>query len=471
MKKIINRYTIASLAILLLLGACSKNFITKAPNDSILSDAALASVSDLQTALTGAYAELRITQYYGRDFPVIGDLMADNTYVEIKNSNRYIPQYKYTVLTTDAVPGDIWPSCYTTILRVNNILDSKVTGAGIDGIRAQALALRALSYFKMVTYFAAPYTTDTSAAGVPLILHYEPFDLPARSSVGTVYAQIVSDLTTAIPLAPDFSSSVFLSKYAIEGLLAKVYLYMGNYALAQTTAADVINNSGFTLVTPANYAAFWADPGIKTTPVEVMFEVNEDVLTNNGFDDLGGIYVNGYSDIYCSDQLYNLYSATDVRTQVLIPNSTTKSGAAAVVVNKYPNAGNADRDNPKVLRLAEVYLAGAEAAARNSDNTSALNWLNTLMANRDPAFAGYTATGSALIDSIVNERRKELAFEGDRFFDMNRLGLPINRGSNPGAIPSAPLSIAYPDYRRLAPIPNSEIQANPNIATEQNPGY
>jgi hypothetical protein len=354
---------------------------------------------------------------------------------------------------------------------VNNIIDSKVTGSGAAAIQAQALALRALSYFKMVTFFGAPYTTDTSAQGVPLILHYEPFLLPTRNSVGTVYTQVVNDLKAAIPLAPNFSSSVFLSKYAIEGLLAKVYMYMGDYTDAETTAADVINNSGFSLVTPANYAAFWADPGIKTTPVEVMFEVNEDVLTNNGFDDLGGIYINGYSDIYCSSQLYNLYSATDVRTQVLIPNATTKSGAAAIAVNKYPNAGNADRDNPKVLRLAEVYLIAAESAARNNDNASALNWLNTLMANRDPAFAGYTDNGAALIADIVQERRKELAFEGDRFFDMNRLSLPINRGSNPGAIPSAPLSIGYPDSRRLAPIPNSEIQANPNIAPQQNPGY
>jgi hypothetical protein len=150
---------------------------------------------------------------------------------------------------------------------------------------------------------------------------------------------------------------------------------------------------------------------------------------------------------------------------------STKSGAAAFLVNKYPNAGASDRDNPKVLRLAEVYLVGAEAAANNADEPSALAWLNALMANRDPAFAGYSDTGPALIADIVQERRKELAFEGDRFFDMNRLGLAINRGSNPGAIPSAPPSIAYPDSKRLAPIPNAEIQANANIAKQQNPGY
>ena len=93
-----------------------------------------------------------------------------------------------------------------------------------------------------------------------------------------------------------------------------------------------------------------------------------------------------------SSQLYNLYSATDVRTQVLIADTTTKSGAAAIAVNKYPNAGSTDRDNPKVLRLAE-YTWSVRNLPRGADNASALDWLNTLMANRDPAFAGYTCAG------------------------------------------------------------------------------
>jgi hypothetical protein len=228
------------------------------------------------------------------------------------------------------------------------------------------------------------------------------------------------------------------------------------------------------LVTPANLVAFWANPGIHTDQTEVMFEIDLDVLVNNGFDNLGGIYVNGYADLYCSGQLDSLYSATDVRGQLIYPG-TTAAGAAAFVVNKYPNGENADPDNPKVIRLAEVYLAGAEAAARNGDVSSAQGWLNTLMANRDPAFAGYTDVGQALINDVILERRKELAFEGDRFFDLNRLGLPINRDQNVGALPAGPnnvnLYIPYPDQRRVAPIPYAEIQANPNIASQQNPGY
>ncbi len=75
----------------------------------------------------------------------------------------------------------------------------------------------------------------------------------------------------------------------------------------------------------------------------------------------------------------------------------------------------------------------------------------------------------------ILERRKELAFEGDRFFDMNRLKRDITRSPNAGAIQAgsanANLVIPYSSIRRVLPIPQSEIQANPNIASQQNPGY
>ncbi|MBS1914641.1 MAG: RagB/SusD family nutrient uptake outer membrane protein [Bacteroidetes bacterium] len=473
MKLLLNKSLLAFLTVAVLLQSCSKSFIQKNPNDSIPTDQALSDASALQTALNGAYSALRSVSMYGRDFPVIGDLQADNTYVEKKNSGRYLAQYNYSVVVNDAVVGEMWPAAYTAILRVNQIIDSKLTGTQVDQIKAQAYAIRALVYFKLVNIYAKPYTVDSSALGVPLVLHYDPYNLPTRSSVGTIYNQIVSDLKTAFQNAPDYANSVNLSKYAIEGLLAKAYLYMGDNADAETAAVDVINNSGFSLVSPANYNAFWQDAGIKTDQVEVMFEVDADVLNNNGFDDLGGIYINGYQDIYCSSQLYNLYSATDIRQTLLIPG-TTKSGSSAYLVNKFPNAQNPDRDNLKVIRLAEVYLIAAEAALPSNETTAKL-YLNELMAQRDPSFAGYTSTGAQLLSDIVQERRKELAFEGDRLYDMNRLQLPINRAANAGAIPAGNgdvnLSVPFPDNRRVAPIPQTELQANPNIAGQQNPGY
>lgn len=474
MKKIFHPYIIGCLLVVSALASCSKKFITKDPNSSLLVGDALSTPVLLSSALNGAYNEMGQVGVYGRDLPVIGDLMADNTYVQTKNSNRYVNQYTYGVTSEDGVVGEVWTQCYAVILRANQVIDSKLTGPDVDAIKAQALGIRALMYFKLVTYYAQPYSVDSSALGVPLVLHYDPYGQPARNTVGTVFNQIVTDLKAAMVNAPAYKNSVTLSKYAIEGLLARTYLYMGNYAAAEAAANDVITNSGFTLVDAGTLPTFWADPTVKTNQVEVMFEINQDVLVNNSFDNLGGIFVSGYADLYCSDQLYQLYSNTDARQGLIIPGKTATL-ATAWVVNKFPNGAAADPDNLKVIRLAEVYLIGAEAAARTNDNVTAQGWLNDLMANRDPAFAGYTDNGQALIDDIVLERRKELAFEGDRFFDLNRLKQQINRGQNAAAAMAGPnnqnLTIPFPDNRRAAPIPNAEIQANPNIAKQQNPGY
>jgi tetratricopeptide (TPR) repeat protein len=453
------------------LGSCSKSFVDKTPADRIVTDTTLLlnSASALQSALNGAYAEIRNVDQFGRDWPVIGDLMADNTFLETRNSGRYITQWRYKVPITDQVPQDMWAESYTGILRCNQIIDAKVTDA--PDVKAQAYAIRALLYFKMVTTWGKNYTTDPNSLGVPLVIHYDVTLEPQRATVGAVYTQIVSDLKAAFAAAPTYSSSITISKYAAEALLARVYLYMGQYADALAAANDVINKGPFGLVSYNGFISYWGNPTPNTDATETIFEVDADAVNNNGFDDLGGIYFNGYQDIYASIDLVSLYSATDVRGALLVAGKT-KSGANAYLVAKYPNTLNNDKDNIKVIRLAEVYLIAAECAARLGQNTDAQGFVNTVAQLRDPNFPGYTDTDDALVSDIATERRKELAFEGDRLFDMNRLNLTIVRASNPGAdAPGDGLTIDKADPLRLSPIPQAEILRNPNIAKQQNPGY
>jgi len=473
MKKSINRLSIIT-AIIFLLQGCTKSFLDQTPSNQILINQALTTVPLMQTALNGAYALLRSVSLYGRDLPICGDLQADNTYVEAENTGRYLDQYQYTVISTDGISQEIWQTAYTGILAANQIINDTLTADGSAPIKAQAYAIRALLYFKLVNIYARPYTDDPTALGVPIVLQYNPFALPARNTVGEVYNQIISDFKAALPDAPAYSSSVTLSQYAIEALLARAYLYEGDNADAKAAAVDVINNSGFKLVSRNNLVAFWKNPANQTNQVEVMFEIDADGVNNNGFDDLGGMYINGYDDIYCSYQLYDLYNSTDVRSKLLL-SGYTKGGYPAIVVNKFPNAENpSDRDNLKVIRLAEVYLIAAEASLPGNESDAKL-YLNDLMAQRDPSLV-YSSTGAQLLSDIVQERRKELAFEGDRLYDLNRLKLPVDRADNgPGALPAGlnniNLYIPYSDYRRISPIPDVEIQANPNIAKQQNPGY
>ena len=458
----------------MLLGSCSKSFIERTPYGSVSPDVELSSTSGLKNALDGLYGNLRRINLYGRDFPIMGDLMADNTFVEARNSGRYLSIYNYSFTVADQQFGEIWQSGYQAITNANRIIDATVTGSDADAIKAQAYGVRALLYFKLVNIYAKPYTDDPNALGVPLVLHYSPYDLPGRAKVGEVYNQIVADLKQAFQTAPDYTSSATLSKYAIEGLLAKVYLYMGNNALAKSSAIDVINKSGIDLLTYDGYLPYWADPASSSDQEETLFEIDVDVINNNGFDDYAGMYIFGYDDIYPSRQLVSLYSNTDIRSAILVPG-TTKGGANAFINVKFQNAQNtADRDNIKVLRMSEVYLIAAEASLPG-DEVTARKYLNALVAERDPAFPGYLSTGTTLLNDIVQERRKELAFEGDRFYDLNRLKRPVVRLSNSGAISAGTgnvnLTIPYPDNRRVGPIPQTEVQANPTIAGQQNPGY
>ncbi len=462
-------YIICIVAIVSLATSCSKDFTKRNPYDSISEGDALTDEASLSAALNGVYSTLRSSNLFGRDLLIIGDLQADNTFIETKNSGRYLPQFQYNATIASAVPSEIWSNAYTAILRANRIIDADVSGAGVAAIKAQAYALRALMYFKLVNIYARPYTDNPSGSGVPLILHYDPYNLPQRNTVQEVYTQIISDYNTALTNAGDYTSSVFLSNYAIEGLLANAYFYMNDMQKAKDAAVDVINNSDFTLVSLNSYRSYWNNSAPRTDAVETLFEVDADVVNNNGFDDIGAIYENGYQDIYASMQLYNLYNATDVRTSVVIQGET-KNGADAILVDKYPNSQSDDRDNLKVMRLSEVYLIAAEASARLGDQADALLYLNDLMAKRDPSLT-YTASGDQLVDNIILERRKELAFEGNRLYDLNRLMLPVERVSNVGSLPPGMLSIPYSDIRRIAPIPQDEIQANPNLATQQNPGY
>jgi hypothetical protein len=477
MKKI-SIYTMALSS--LMLGSCGKDFLKRVPATQIATSEAFQTANDVQSALNGVYANMRGDALYGRDWPIIGDVMSDNAYIEVRNSGRYLPQWQYTVTVTDATVSEDWSGAYNAILECNNIIDAKISGlsatdqATVTQLTAQAYALRGLLYLNLVNFYATPYTKDSSAMGVPLILHYDPFLYPARNSVGEIFTQIVSDLKAGLANAPAYVNSITLSKYSIEGLLARAYMFMGDYTDAETAAVDVINSSGFTLVSPANWLSFWQNSAVQTDATEVMFEIDCNILENNSTGDLGGFYFEGYQDAYCSQQLYSLYTPTDVRRSV-IDSGFTKSGAAAFVVEKFPNYNNADKDNLKVIRLADVYLMAAEAAVTSSP-TTAQGYLNSLRGQRDPAAPLVTATGAALLDTIILERRKELAFEGDRLWTLQRLGWDVDRGgNNPGALPAGPsnvnLTVPFTDYRRLAPIPESETQVNPNIAPQQNPGY
>ncbi|HKC36871.1 MAG TPA: RagB/SusD family nutrient uptake outer membrane protein [Chitinophagaceae bacterium] len=467
MRNIIKYKLVAVIAIAtIVLPACKKDFLDKLPPTSLTPELALATEADLQTALMGTYAGLRATDFFGRTVPVFGDLNADNAYVSLTNSGRYTLFNTNNFTVADGNVVGMWRGAYTAILRANNIINSKVaSNANVSQYRGEAYAIRALCYWYLVRYFAKPYTDDPNALGVPIVLEYDPQLKPARSTVTEVHNLIIADLTQAYTLMTLFTNSTQFSKYAAKGLQAKVYLSMGDKTNAKTAALDVINNSGFTVVSAASDSIYWQGLTPRTDKVETLFEVSSNSTANNGFDALANIYNQaGYGDLLCADDLYALYSATDVRKKLL--TTGTRGGLPAVFANiKYPGTFGGEISDTKILRLSDIYLIAAEASLPG-DEVGALTYVNYITSRRSAT--AIASTGAQLFEDIITERRKELAFEGDRYLDMQRLKRNIVRSAN---YPPSALSILYTNFRRLFPIPQAELDANPSIRGQQNTGW
>lgn len=454
--------TFLAVLTVLLMSGCSKSFLDQRPSTGIATPDAFKTPADMQAALTGAYAQL--LALYGEPMMVVGDLLGDNTFVSAANSGIFNQFNGYSFTANVAYTNVIWSNAYKAILAANNIIDASLTGGDvISQYKGEAYAIRGLAYFNLVRLYGKAYTVDPAAPGVPLSLHYNPNALPARNTVAEVYTQIVADFNAAFSLMKAYNGTATFSRYAALALLAKVELYRGNYTAAYENALKVINESGFGLLQRSDVSAYWAatTPQDNTTQTETFFEVVSTAINYSPIGELALDYDQGPSssgEILTRKSLYDLYGAADVRKSLITVGARNRPGGEnpAWFVNKY-TAVSGDYNDKKVIRMSDVYLIAAEAAWRKGQTGEAQTYLNALVQQRDPALQ-YTETGDALLSAIITERRKELAFEGDRFFDLNRLNLPLLRTPeySSGNIPAG-------DRRRLMPIPQNEINANPNI--------
>ena len=465
MKRITIKNMIVTTVLFLSLASCEKSFLELQPPTSLTPEFALATEADLQVALRGAYAGLKNTALYGRSLPVLGDIMADNTYQSTQNTNRYTSYNLYNYLVTDGDVAGLWNASYTVILRANNIINSPIAdNANIQQIKGEAYAIRALAYFNLVRYFASPYTVDPSKLGVPIIATYQADLKPERAKIADVYSLINKDLDKAYTLMTKFTNSSQFSKYSAKALQAKVYITMGDKTNAKTAALDVITNSGFTAISAAAHNGYWAGVAPRTDKVETLLEISFDAVANNAFDALAYIYLQSgnYGDMLCSSELYDLYETNDIRKSLYATG--TRGGLASVFVNKFTSFSG-DHTDTKVIRMSEMYLIAAEASYP-SNTADALKYVNEVTSRRGAT--AIASSGSALLEDIITERRKELAFEGERYLDMQRLQRNIVRSKN---YPASALSIEFTNYRRIMPIPQGELDANPNIKSQQNPGW
>jgi len=453
--------------------SCSEEFLELTPYQSVADTEAIQNLDDYKSSITGVYNVLTSSNYYGRYFMLIPDVMADDV-KQNAQANRVRDYAEYIAQVDDAQARDIFTLLYSGINACNNIINADVTvPAGVkdqqDHMIGEAYALRGLMHFDLVRLYAQHYTFTPGGShlGVPIVLSFDPTALPNRNTVNEVYDQVIADMTKAISMMqstpyPSASSKVTLSSTAVKAFLSRVYLYKEDWVNAEAMATDVIASGSYSLVANADYDNIW----LTKNSSESILELYADPSDNNGSDALGGMYLKtGYGDYLPSNDVVSLFPAGDARLSRFVVDAALTAEFAPFRMEKYSSV--IGDDNMKVMRIAEVYLIRAEARAEQggAKETGAQADVTLVRQRGLPAAPPVTATGQALKDEIALERRVELCFEGHRLWDLTRKKQDVIRTQCTADI----CTITYPNDRFVLPIPQAEIFVNSNI--EQNPGY
>ena len=436
-----------------------------------------------QNGVDGVYSQF--FNYYAAEsgYQGIPDILADNVILAStgRRSNEIFYDWDYVPSTGGAV-AIFWSEAYEAINAANLVIgqiDNLPEGEIKDNILGQALAARAIAHFDLVRLYAKIPTSSADAAsslGIPYIKVEDgdtgdPLAQPERELVSANYAEIVGDLERAAELVDVNNGEGRLDKDAIYGMLSRIYLYMGEWQKVIDAANEVTEP----------IASMQELPGVYTdaTNAGVLIEWSVNTSSESSFSNVGVTYsqtVDGAtrSEYVADFGFINSIDTSDVRYDVLTYVGEN-SGNEYNAVKKF--LGEEGQVNGlvdiKVLRVAEVVLNKAEALYRLGMEAEALETLNML---RDKRLSDYEGgeTGEELLEAILYNRRVELAFEGHRFFDIKRLGEAIVRTDAGDLIDgegTAPEDLVLPagNFRFLFPIPQAEVNANPNLV--QNPGY
>jgi hypothetical protein len=464
-----NSYTrlmvITSIIIGITLSSCKKLIeIPPNPPDKISAEGVFSNDANAIGALIGLYANFRtgtyLTSINGGTLSVYTGMSADEL-MPTSSSIHTDGIYNNNLSISNGIAGEMWSTGYEGIYQTNAFLEGitdnpKLSEGFKRQARGEALLTRALYYFNLVNIFGKIPLVKTTNYKVNAVL--------PRSSVDAIYAFIIDDLTTSISLLTDTYPSagrVRPNINAARALLARVYLYRGQWKEASDMSGLIIKTGIYELVEPN--VAF----------VDGSREAIWQILT-----------LNLYGQTSEATALIP-YSATTAPSYVITPdlqnaitqnaaglpdkrraqwiNTSTATGGPYLYPFKYKNvtAGSGPLEDYMIFRIGEQYLIRAEAFAQQNLLNDARTDLNKI---RLRAGLGNTTaiTQSEVLDAIARERRVELFAEwGHRWFDLKRTGkADVVLGAKKADWQSTDM---------LYPVPLNEMNTNPFL--DQNLGY
>jgi hypothetical protein len=491
----LNKLIITFFTAAIVVSGCSKSFLEKAPLDSVNTSNFYKTADDATAAINAAYQPLQRPKLYNLRMWTT-DIMAGNSEVGAGGGTDGIEtkdQANFVTTTDNAGVLDLYRGPAPGILACNIVLE-KVPAIKMDEnlkkrILGEAHFLRGLYYFILVRFFGdIPLITVPQHAGDDL--------QPARTSKDDVYKQIISDLTTAMDTLPTRESYSGpdvgrASKGSATGLLAKVYLTLGDYQKAVELCKEV-TALGYKL--NPNYADNFSAANKNTA--ESLFEVQYSGATSyNFFDDfnqaswtstftgprnsdfVGGAY--GWNQP--TQEFVDSYEPGDLRKDVTVlypgcPAFDSKDYKASYSGTGYnlrkflvPKSISPDYNTSPadfvVLRYADVLLMEAEALNELGQMDASIIPLNEVRERAGLSDKDANGSKDEMRNIILHERRMELAFEGQRWFDVIR----VQNGQVGLDFLHSIGKVNATQKFLLLPIPQVERDANPNLT--QNPGY
>lgn len=460
--------TFSWLLLLTVLASC-ESFLDLTPPDDVAGDQVLTSADGLLSARIGMYNALQGDAYYGGFFPLMIDAYSDNGAAGGYDAPQ-LNQFNEKNLGADNIFIDnLWVAAYQVIYAANRILqvidqidDPALSDELRNDIKGEALAIRALTHFDLLRTFGEHWD-ETSPWGIPLMRENDdPAQPKGRDPVASCYDLIVADLLQARQLvsAEDLAygsglkTAAYITPHAVNALLARVCLYRKDYAGALQYAGEVINSGSFGLL--ANPLTIYQERLTAESIFELQFTPQDQSQYNNL------TYVRDDAlrvDVYflASRLLHEFFLQRpgDQRHQLVNFDPASNDGSIQPDGRTQKYRGEINRDNPAyILRLAEMFLIRAEAAAALSDYASCQNDLQTLADYRGVSIP--TIGADNFMNVVQDERRAELNFEGHRYFDLARIG-KVADVMGQQALP-------------VFPIPSNQILAS-NGLIEQYPGY
>jgi len=458
--------------VLFIFTSCRKNFLELTPPSAITPDNFFKTAADATSAVNGCYASLASNNEYGSAFQVLMEERGDNV-LDLDISAGSGVNYRLAHFTDDpsiSLLYTTWVAIFNGVYRCNTVLTNigavKMDSVVKNRLRGEAQFIRALNYFNLVRLWgAAPVLTTVVSSDAAMNLK--------RDSVAVVYQQIEADLNFAavnLPLSYTGADVGRVTAGAAKGLLGKVYLYEGKYGSAAAVLQDVISSNVFSLL-PNISNVFSASNKYNA---EILFAVRyASGVTGQTH---AFWYTNNNNLPTIDSSIIKAYGAGDLRktlTDAIKPTGLNFTGPRKFI--DVPDAtGNSGVDFP-VLRFADVLLMEAEALNEQAYNPAATAGTAFYYLNQVRQRAGLSALSAADLpdqatfrNEVYLERRLELPFECDRWFDLVRTGTAI-------AAIQADAGKGNPTidaHRFIYPIPQSELDIIHNPANfPQNPIY